>query len=933
MKTCQDVEATPDQLLRQLEAKYKERNQEAAWKLEREPWKALLVALRTAPGGIGFNYRIEKLLGIGGAGAVFRIVDCNLFADMDGDAETPDELRQRRSFRALKVPRPHAEKGPTLADSLREEISRLTALSHPNIVTLYAKGQVPLELAGVNTTWPWYIMSYVHKATDLGQLCIDTLPPLPTLIRYLYDTAKGLLYIHKNHVVHCDVKPSNIFVTAEADVAEQARAILADFGYAKQLTDPQGETTIGFTDEFAHPELQVGALRSSRGSRTFTKLSRQLVRPAFDLFAFGMSIHFLLDRFYNKHSVYSLYSYEIKYLKLCAARLLDGLNHQKAITYAKLPYYCFKDMGYVGSEDYVAGIKYRSADELVDDLAKLVGEARPEVSIPELIESRRENIQVSDVAPVIYTQRLRHLIEHPLVRRLASTTQLGIISLVYPGATHSRLEHSLGTFGITAKYIASLYDDTLDPLFRQMVSGRRMKATLVAGLFHDIGQYPLAHDLEDVSLEFFGHIDFGDELLSVNSPGSGQGTLFEQPIQTLMDSVKQLETLLKAEWGIDLQDVKAILEARNTEDKKVRQRGSYADRLCKSLLDGPIDADKLDYLQRDARHCNVKYGYGIDTDRLFRCLTVTHLDVRDDHLLLVMGVHEKGRISAESVLFARYAMLTQVYWQHTMRAVKAMLHYAAAQFLAELKEKDFHRRRSEFVECAVFESVIESPDWKKQTLKGAAAAHIHSGDLRVLGWLWLHTTASGKVAIEHLLNRRLFKRVLAVYRSEMTERQRTILEKVYRPDHYLDRCNLQDAIEKALLVKLKGSPRPPESLMETQGFTMQEWERRLQNGNSLHCLVDYPTARPGASFGLQVVRQWGDRPTQPSPEALSPSELYPAIIPGDNFRDGMRELEKSIACLRVFWRPDESRIVKETLGDQGIREVVLEELNRFKPEE
>lgn len=365
MKTCDEAAATSEDLLAQLESKYKERNQDTAWKLECETWKNILATLITDKGGIGFNYRIEKLIGLGGAGAVFRIIDCNLFSDMDGGTETPDEWKKRRAFRALKIPRPHVEKGPTLADSLREEISRLTALSHPNVVSLYAKGQIPLKIAGEATTWPWYIMSYVHKATDLGQLCADAAPPLPTLIRYFFDAAKGLEYIHKNNVVHCDVKPGNLFVTSQADSIEPARAILADFGYAKHLANPHGETTIGFTDYFAHPELQVGALRSSQGSRTFTKLDRQAVRPAFDLFAFGMSIHFLLEKFYNRYSIYSEFSYEIKYLKLCAARLLDGLNHQKAITYAKLPYYCFKDTGLSNSESFVVGIKYRAAEELL----------------------------------------------------------------------------------------------------------------------------------------------------------------------------------------------------------------------------------------------------------------------------------------------------------------------------------------------------------------------------------------------------------------------------------------------------------------------------------------------------------------------------------------------------------------------------------------
>jgi len=65
----------------------------------------------------------------------------------------------------------------------------------------------------------------------------------------------------------------------------------------------------------------------------FARLSRSNVRPAFDLFAFGMTIHYLLESFYRSFSVYRKYAYEIKFLRLCAARLLDGLNH---LNYARL---------------------------------------------------------------------------------------------------------------------------------------------------------------------------------------------------------------------------------------------------------------------------------------------------------------------------------------------------------------------------------------------------------------------------------------------------------------------------------------------------------------------------------------------------------------------------------------------------------------------
>ena len=131
------------EILSQLEERYASRGQEAAWQIEAPHWQSILRSLAVQNGGIAFNYCIERVLDVGGAGAVFRVVDLNLFTEAGRPSPSPLDARLRRSFRALKVPRPHLEKGPTLADSLREEISRLTSLTHPNVVSLFAKGTGP----------------------------------------------------------------------------------------------------------------------------------------------------------------------------------------------------------------------------------------------------------------------------------------------------------------------------------------------------------------------------------------------------------------------------------------------------------------------------------------------------------------------------------------------------------------------------------------------------------------------------------------------------------------------------------------------------------------------------------------------------------------------------------------------------------------------
>lgn len=929
--TCDNLEMSTPDLIKKLRDIYISKGQGDAWLAEEVNWDQIISKIKYQKGGTGFNYRICDVLDIGGAGAVFKIVDCNLFTDI-GNEQSSLEDKLRRSYRALKIPRPHANRASILADSLRSEVSKLATLSHQNIVSLYAKGQIDIEMQSGRTTWPWFIMDYLHEATDLNKIYEENPPNIPTLIGFLHDTAKGLKYIHDSGLIHCDVKPSNIFLSRSGDSRAETHALLADFGYAKKYREHDELTTIGFTDRYAHPNLQYGSNYTSQESRAFNKIERYKIKPVFDLFALGMSVKYLLETHYQRYSIYRKYSYELKYLKLCAARLLDGYNSVKDYTFFNLPFSCFNDYEKDEKQGYVEGIKYKSISEFIDDIKKLKGEWSPEIEIPELIETRRENIQVSDSAPVVYTERVRKLVNHPIIRRLSSVTQLGLTSLVYPGVMHSRLEHSLGTFGVTAKYINSLISDTSNPLFRQLVTPIQIKRTLLAALLHDVGQYPLAHDLEDVSHKFFGHENIGNKLLwsSAVSGPANQDLLqhdFESEISNLS---RDFVRILYEFWGVTLKDVSLILRAKSSDRRGDSQSGSHVNRLCKSLLDGPIDADKLDYLERDSRHCNVKYGFGIDRHRLFKCLTVACDSVSENQLLLVAGVHEKGRIAAESIWFARYAMLTQVYWHHTMRSLKALLHLAAAEILNNSDETKLDYLGNEFIKCAIFEKEIGDADWIEKKKQSKAIGSIHPGDLRVLSWLWHHSNFLGKKAVENIINRNIFKRILTVYRAELSREIGNKLDKIFKPEAFKNRLLLRENIEKAIMSKLQES-RYPKSLIETQGFSMDEWRQRLEEP-LLRCLIDFPAKRAGADFGLKVVKQWGERPPREDDEgpAEQPIDRQSRIIPLQHFDDGLKELENSIRCLRIFWDPQEYQIIIDTLKDDQIKRVVENEIKSFR---
>lgn len=221
----------------------------------------------------------------------------------------------------------------------------------------------------------------------------------------------------------------------------------------------------------------------------------------------------------------------------------------------------------------------------------------------------------------------------------------------------------MGTFSICCQYVLALYNDAYNPLFRQLMSEADIKALLLAALLHDVGQCPIAHDIEEAVPTFYSHSEAGLSLL--------RGTA---ELRQIIED--------RTGWNIGADRVIGILTANPypTPDKGLK--GTLRERILHSLIDGCLDADKLDYIVRDSERLGLSYGSGIDLRRLLRCLTIVYRDI-DDQTYASLGIHEKGKVPAESVAFARYAMFGQVYWHHAYRSVKAMLHRMLLDMLAK----------------------------------------------------------------------------------------------------------------------------------------------------------------------------------------------------------------------------------------------------------
>ncbi len=268
------------------------------------------------------------------------------------------------------------------------------------------------------------------------------------------------------------------------------------------------------------------------------------------------------------------------------------------------------------------------------------------LELPEIraCDERRELIRIPHEMDVPLTPRVAHLIDTPEFRRLARISQLGLVALVYPAAHHTRFEHSLGVYCNALSYLRQLAQDTR---FDQMIGPDEAELLIVAALLHDLGHWPFCHPIEDLKL-----------------PGVPAHELFANSF--LLEG--EVADLLRAEWHVQPRDIVALLSEKPRDTRS---------QVLKSLLSGPIDIDKMDYLPRDSLHAGVPYGRNFDQQRLIGSLC---LNAAGNGL----AITEKGRTAAEMMVFARYVMFSEVYWHHTVRAATAMLQRGFYQLHGEL---------------------------------------------------------------------------------------------------------------------------------------------------------------------------------------------------------------------------------------------------------
>ncbi|MCX8175368.1 MAG: HD domain-containing protein [Candidatus Micrarchaeota archaeon] len=252
---------------------------------------------------------------------------------------------------------------------------------------------------------------------------------------------------------------------------------------------------------------------------------------------------------------------------------------------------------------------------------------------------------------VALSEAEKRVLDSPQMQRLRGVRQLAVAYLVYPGANHTRFEHSIGTLALSDRICRNL-----------KLSPEKTAKVRLAALLHDVGHTAFSHEAEVVLRGRIGtHEQIGRQIIEKSQIAD---ILSEESF-----SPREIALLPQAPLG--------------------------------EIISSDIGSDRMDYLLRDSHYTGVAYGV-IDADRIADCLFM-----RRGRLVLQEG----GLEAAESLLVARFTMFSTVYLHKTVRIASRMLQEGIA--LAIFDGTLDAREASQMTDAGLLDAVSHSPQGRE----------------------------------------------------------------------------------------------------------------------------------------------------------------------------------------------------------------------------
>ena len=485
------------------------------------------------------------------------------------------KIRHRRTLvnYCLKMAKPELTDKKTIDSfrtSLKKEVDILLPVAHqclPQIIRYDVTGDFPFYLCTFHPGKTFDDFTRSGHQLDVNQSFFAV-----SLLISVLD------YLHQNGRPHCDIHTKNLMI--HEDVFRFG-LLLIDFGSGHRETDPSPYTTNKGLPFVKDTEDKGNFQQTVRRADANAGFKHADFRALGNLLA-TMATHFFVDGSIAQRKAYQTFCHDLE---------RGSIDNWKT-----------------AKERLLAVIDPLLKISLIDRLF-LDAQGR-HAAIPLPVS---HSVSVGEACLAI--------INTAAYQKLRNLTQLSFCEWRFPGATHTRFEHSLGVFHLTHKALECLCQENR---FRDEYSLEEFKGCLLAGLLHDIGHYPLAHVIEQFAA--------GGRLR--NDPNIRRDVAHLSHSKHLIEKDTELRTAIIKHWGEEsLVNCLEILDGKH---------GALS-----TLLDGAVDCDKMDYLVRDAFHCGLKFGRGIDVNHILQSFRVAQ-----DGKRITIDPNHNGKIPQNKFLCA-----------------------------------------------------------------------------------------------------------------------------------------------------------------------------------------------------------------------------------------------------------------------------------------
>lgn len=516
------------------------------------------------------------------------------------------------------------------------ELKRLKTFNHENLQRYCSCGRLKYSRSYFSEFKPKiekdeeipFIVSRYIEGESLSEKLKDNLRATHCgAARYLFGIAEGLKYLHKNKMLHGDIRSDNVIISSIKDIP-----ILIDYGLSKGFD----ENDLRYTQLFINPNPIPSKIYKLINE--LEKEGRQFDReeiggvlfPYLDLYHFGLMIQNILESdYHNKLSSFDHHFLEIVAENLKMWDVIEGSNEKRRT--------CLNG-------------EIKSADDLTRILNRYVNGHdfyNREFSRKERLPPRTI-VRMKGITEI--RESLTSILEHPTLGRLHNLRQLSLLNYIYTSAGQSRFDHTLSVLGRVQQIWRAL---ARDPNFLFFMGIDDIERLEIVALLHDINHFPFLHYFQEAGIPKVQRADILDTLFSIenNSTPNKRYNTLKQEIE---------------KWGINIEYMRTLIS------DKVPVNWKPQDQIINSIINSGIDADKLAYLPDDASFTGASFGLGIDIFGILDNIEIAQAPYELEKVWHI--IFSKDALPAvESVCFSRYWNFRRIYWHHTNRAIASMV--------------------------------------------------------------------------------------------------------------------------------------------------------------------------------------------------------------------------------------------------------------------